>query len=242
MGKQVEDANTYRVGHPLAQRVLDRCRALATPPVELRFELNRNAKKIAILEAHRGHSGWLLCSRLSIESFEAEDHILLAGVRDDGQIIDSAACKRLFDLSAEAGQPILDTPIPALDEQVEVQLRQVLEGIGQRNARWLDQEIGKLDQWSEDLKFGLEQDIKDLDKEIREMKRAASAAAALADKLTHQRALKTLQAQRNQKRRDLFVAQDQVEARRDGLIADIEGRMAQKQQLTRIFALRWRLL
>lgn len=26
MGKRVEDANTYRIGHPLAQRILDRCK------------------------------------------------------------------------------------------------------------------------------------------------------------------------------------------------------------------------
>ena len=31
IGKKVEDVNTYRVGHPLAQRVLDRAKAAATP-------------------------------------------------------------------------------------------------------------------------------------------------------------------------------------------------------------------
>ena len=103
-------------------------------------------------------------------------------------------------------------------------------------------EIAKLDRWSEDLKFGLEQEIKDLDKEIRDAKRVASAAASLADKLVHQRTLKTLQTTRNQKRKDLFVTQDEVEARRNGLIADIEARMAEGQRLTPIFALRWRLL
>lgn len=242
MGRNVEDANTYRIGHPLAQRVLDHCCSLDTPPVELRFDLGHSGKRIAILEPHQGHAGWLHCSRLSIESFEAEDHILLAGVCDDGQIIDSATCKRLFDLPAEASQPILATPPPGLDEQMEVKQRDVLEEISQRNARWLDQEIAKLDRWSEDLKFGLEQEIKDLDKEIREAKRVASAAASLADKLVHQRTLKTLQTTRNQKRKDLFVAQDEVEARRDGLIASIEARMAQGQRLTPIFALRWRLL
>ena len=31
IGKNIEDANTYRVGHPLAQRVLDRAKAAGTP-------------------------------------------------------------------------------------------------------------------------------------------------------------------------------------------------------------------
>ncbi len=32
LGKNVEDANTYRVGHPLAQRVIAQGKALEPPP------------------------------------------------------------------------------------------------------------------------------------------------------------------------------------------------------------------
>jgi adenine-specific DNA-methyltransferase len=61
----------------------------------------------------------------------------------------------------------------------------------------------------------------------------------LADKLVHQRALKELQARRNEKRKDLFVAQDEVEARRDGLIAGIGARMGQSDKVTHVFTVRW---
>jgi len=194
-----------------------------------------------VLEAHTGQSGWLLCTKFSVEAFEVEDHILFAGIRDDGQPLHPDICKRLFDLPAEAGQPILSSPLPLLDEQIEAHQRQILDEVGLRNTRWLDQEVTKLDRWSEDLKLGLEQEIKDLDKEIRDTKRASSSAASLADKLVHQRTIKTLQTTRNQKRKDLFVAQDEVETRRDGLIAGIEARMAQGQQHTEVFKIRWRL-
>ena len=241
MGRNVEDANTYRIGHPLAQRVLEKCLALDTPTIELRFNLSGSGKKLSILEPHLGQSGWLVCSKFSVESFEAEDHILLAGIRDDGEFLDPTACKRLFDLPAEEGQPVLPVPLPALDAQLEEQQGRILDETRQRNNRWLDQEVVKLDRWSDDLKLALEQEIRDLDIEIREAKRASTAAATLAEKLNHQRNLKNLQATRNQKRRDLFVAQDEVEARRDGLIADIEARLKQEQKTEPIFSIRWRL-
>ena len=241
MGRNVEEANTYRVGHPLAQRVLECCLALETPSAELRFQLSRSGKRITLLEPHIGQAGWIVCSKFSVESFEAEDHILFAGVRDDGVLLDPEACRRLFDLAAEASQPILAPSLPVLGEQLGEQQRRVLEEAGQRNTRWLDQEVTKLDRWSEDLKLGLEQDIKDLDVQIRETKRASTIAETLADKLVHQRALKALQTTRHQKRRDLFSAQDEVEARRDGLIADIEARMKQGQQVQPVFTIRWRL-
>ncbi len=131
--------------------------------------------------------------------------------------------------------------LSALDEQLQAQKERILAEIGLRNNSWLDQETSKLDRWSEDLKFGLEQEIKDLDLQIRETKRTSAAAATLEDKLVHQRALKTLQSTRNQRRKDLFVAQDQVEDKRDALIADIEARMTKGQKESLLFRIRWSL-
>jgi superfamily II DNA or RNA helicase len=103
MGKNVEEANIYRVGHPLAQQVLRVCCELPTPKVDLRFDLKNSGKHIAILESLSARSGWLTCARFTLGGFETEDHILLAGVLDNGQSFDPSACKRLFDLAAEQG-------------------------------------------------------------------------------------------------------------------------------------------
>jgi hypothetical protein len=241
MGKNVEEANIYRVGHPLAQQVLRVCCALPTPKIELRFDLKTSGKRIAILESLPNRSGWLTCSRFTISGFETEDHILLAGVLDDGHTLDPSACKRLFDLAGEPGQPLLLDPPEALAAELAKEQHRVLGELEERNGKWLDSEVEKLDRWTEDLKFGLEQEIKDLDKEIREVRREAVAAQGLQHKLEHQRRLKDLTAARNQRRKDLFVAQDEVEARREALIADIEGKLKQKQELTQLFAIRWRL-
>lgn len=242
MGRNVEDANTYRIGHPLAQQVLQQCLALETPASEITFQLSKSGKKVSILNSHLGQAGWLVCAKFSVQSFEAEDHILLAAVQDDGQVLEEDACKRLFDLPAEVGETVLPVPVPALETQLQEQQNKVLEEVNQRNNQWLDQETNKLDRWSEDLKFALDQEIKDLDQQIREAKRASTAAVTLADKLVHQKMLKALQATRNEKRKDLFIAQDEVEARRDALIAGIEARLSMGQQSESIFTIRWRLL
>ena len=135
----------------------------------------------------------------------------------------------------------MPVPVPALESQLKEQQQGILTEIGERNNLWLDQEVSKLDRWSDDLKLALEQDIRDLDQQIREAKRASTAATILAEKLTHQRTLKSLQASRNQRRKDLFSAQDEVEARRDSLISNIEGRLRQEQKVEPIFTVRWKL-
>ncbi len=241
MGRNVEEANTYRIGHPLAQRVLDQCQSLETPPVEVRFNLSKSGKRLSILEPHLGQSGWLVCSRFTVQAFEAEDHILLAAVRDDGQLLDPAACKRLFDLPADAGQPILPVPVSALDAQIVEQQEKVLDQIGERNNTWLDQEISKLDRWSEDMKFGLEQEIKELDQQIRETKREAKLEATLEGKVQLLRKVKDIESRRSDKRRDLFVAQVEVDARKEQMLSEIEARLKQTCSSKQIFAVRWML-
>jgi hypothetical protein len=103
LGKGVEDANTYRVGHPLAQRVLDRGKALVPPPAEVAFDYTGSGKNIAILEPLLGRSGWLSCARLTLSALETEDLLVLAGSADDGTLLDEAQCRRLFDLPGSQG-------------------------------------------------------------------------------------------------------------------------------------------
>jgi adenine-specific DNA-methyltransferase len=110
-----------------------------------------------------------------------------------------------------------------------------------RNARHLDEELAKLDHWAEDLKMGLEHEIKEMDKDIREARRQATLAVKLQDKLDAQKSIKAIESARNKKRRELFEAQDKVERHRDDLIANIEKQMQQKHEVTPLFAVEWKL-
>ena len=91
------------------------------------------------------------------------------------------------------------------------------------------------------LKLGLEREIKEIDRQIKEARRAATVALSLDEKLAGQKQIKALEAQRNQKRRSLFDAQDQVDRQREELIAVIEGKLNQTTALRPLFILRWQL-
>ena len=115
----------------------------------------------------------------------------------------------------------------------------IRRGISERNARFFEAEAEKLDGWADDLKVGLEREIKELDRQIKEARRAATAALTLEEKLAGQKQVKVLEAQRNLKRRSLFDAQDEVDRQREGLIAQIEGKLQQQIEEFQLFVLRW---
>jgi len=74
-----------------------------------------------------------------------------------------------------------------------------------------------------------------------DIKLTESLVAALKDKLEAQKGLKSLEAERNRKRRDLFDAQDAIDAQRDELIGRVEGQLRQKDTIQAVFRFRWRL-
>jgi hypothetical protein len=118
----------------------------------------------------------------------------------------------------------------------------ILQSVSQRNAAFFEAEANKLDGWAEDLKVGLEREIKELDRQIREARRAATAAPTLQEKLEAQKYVKSLEAHRNILDSALFDAQDDIDRLREQLIADIEGKLGQKTILQELFSIRWKII
>ena len=125
-----------------------------------------------------------------------------------------------------------------LQSRQEKQLRE----INQRNLGYFEQEVLKLDAWADDLKLGLEQDIKEIDREIKEVRRTAATAPTLDEKLHWQKRQRELEGQRTKLRRELFERQDTIEAERNGLIEELEQRLQQRVQEQRLFTIGWELV
>jgi hypothetical protein len=100
LGSRTEEANVYRLGSPLAQKLLEQAKHFATPYTKLVFDITGGGKIISILKPLVGKSGWVRCVKQSVMTFELEDHLLFVGLLEDGTKIDAAQVSRLFDLSA----------------------------------------------------------------------------------------------------------------------------------------------
>ena len=149
--------------------------------------------------------------------------------------------KRLMCLPGRVINPSIEIVEPRLANQTQYYVNRIQQDIAQRNANLFEVEAKKLDGWADDLKVVLEREIKEMDRQIKEAKRAATAAVDLQSKLAGQKQVKVLETQRNQQRRSLFDAQDEVDRQRDELIAQIESQLEQKSNLQCLFKIRWHL-
>jgi adenine-specific DNA-methyltransferase len=211
---------------------------------QIRFGYGEHDGKVSALKPLIGKAGWLTLSQFSVESLDqAEDHLIFAAVTDDGMRLDEDAVARLFTLPGQTGQQAFSAPCAdALRAHTTERQAAIQRTISERNARYFEAEAEKLDGWADDIKLGLEREIKELDRQIKEARRAATLALTLEEKLAGQKQIRALESVRNDKRRSLFEAQDQVDKQRDALIAEIEGKLKQKATLQQLFCVQWKVI
>jgi adenine-specific DNA-methyltransferase len=240
--RRSEDAHVYRLTHPLAEAVIARAKARDLPSATIRFSLSEHAGRISALEPMKGHGGELAVSLLTIDALDdREEHLILAATCDGGGSLDDDVVKRLIELPARLDGSHPGAPGEQVDAITERRRLAITQDAANRNLAYFAAESDKLDAWADDLKAGLEREIKEIDRDIREARKSAKLALTLEEKLAAQREIKALELRRNQKRRTLFDAHDQIDARREELIAAIEGKLAQHESLTRLFTICWRL-
>lgn len=244
MGKQVDDANTYRVGHPLAQRLLVQAKTLVTPSAELTFEYSASGKRIALLNHLIGKSGWLMCSHLSITALDVEDYVVLTGFTDDGTALDEEQIQRFFDLPASQ-QSEVAIPADIESHLTHLQIasqKNILEALSQRNAHWFATEIDKLDRWADDRRASLAVELEELNAEIKETRKAARLASNIPEQLEKRKQLKKLEAKHDEAWRNYELASKELDKQKDDVLDEISKRLEQTTQNERLFVIRWKLI
>lgn len=234
----------FRIGHPLAQKILNTYKDAQLPVEAIEFSYSGNEGKTALLEKIVGQSGWLKVQKVSIDSFEQEDHLLIACYTDAGEDVFPEIAERMLMLPASAiGQATADQAVlQNTSMRIERMKQDVLSESANRNQTFFEDEMDKLDTWASDMKVSLEREITDLDAEIKLRKAEAKKMLQLKDKVAAQRNIKELEKKRADKRQNLYEAQDEVDARKEELLTKVEKMLEQKVEEKELFTLRWRLV
>lgn len=236
-----DDAHVYRLSHPLGEYVLDRGRRLEVPTAAVQFNLSDYPHRVLVLENLPVKSGWLELNLLELDSFQREEHLVFTAQTDDGTMLDHEACERLFNLGAivagDAGTPP-DGLADAACRQIEAALSQALE----ENDQYFQRERDKLEQWADDQILSAEKQLEDTKLRIRDAKRRARTAQTLEEQKTLLEETQRLEKQQRRQRQNIFDVEDQIEARRDELIAALERRLHQRSSTHHLFRIRWQLI
>jgi SNF2 family DNA or RNA helicase len=244
VGKNVQEVNIYRSGHPLAQKIVNHYSSAELDLGEVVFEYSGTGRNIAAIDPLLNQHGWLLGRVVTVDSFETQDHILLAGLTDSGESLSLDQCQRLFTLGGKS-QRISSPPPSSIQDSLQRGLskkgKELLDELSTINAEYFEKEIDRLDRWGEDRRSVLKLDLKELEEKIKEVKRSARLISSLPERLKMERERKMLEAKRDSAWKDYEMAARQTEKEKDSLIDDVEKRLHQNVAQKDLFTLRWHL-
>lgn len=242
--RRTGEAHLYRLGHPLAEWLLEQAKNISLPAARLTFNYAAYSGKITTLENFQGSRGVLQAKLLTVSALaEAEQHLLVAAVDQYGNSLEEDDPDKLLRIPATITATGIDIPDnPELQQDLAQRKNDLLRHINDRNLSYFDQEVQKLDAWADDLKLGLEQEIKDIDREIKEVRRTAAIAPTLDEKLHWQKRQRELETKRSKSRRELFRRQDDIDEQRNELITELEDRLQQRVDEQVLFTIEWELV
>jgi ERCC4-related helicase len=242
-GQTVEDANLYRIGHPLAQKVIARCRDIELGQKTLTFSYTGAGRRITVLDELLGKEGWLICELLTVSAFESEDYIIIVGLTEEGTALADEQCRRLFSLAAE--EELCPTLPPSLAERmaesVAMAKQAIVARLESRNGGFFEAELDKLDRWGEDRRATLKAKLRELEDAIKVIKREARLAANLPLKLKLEREKRNIETNRDEAWKEYEEAARDIEKRKDALIDEVEKKLSQQLSQKTLFTIRWRI-
>ena len=235
--------HSYRIGCPLAKEVLAQYLAPLQESACVEFDYTRTEGRTKLLEDLVGQSGVMRVEKVSIDSFEQEDHLVVACRTESGDWVYPEIAEKMLMLPACLLSPahIEEAVAVCLSDRVEEMNQEILSSSSDRNNRFFDEEMEKLDSWADDMKLALEREISDLDQEIKLRKSEAKKISRLEEKVKAQRAIKDLERKRVEKRRNLYIAQDEIDEKKEALLNKIEKMLKQKVERTYLFMIKWKL-
>ena len=243
LGKPNTEAHVYRMGHPLAQTVLEKVKEKQLHPASLTFDLTGYKGNVAILDELKGQQGWLSVMAVSVDSFESSDYLMAYGIANNGITLTEDQAKRLLTLPAKNATQGSNT----IDESLvikagETYLNALLKTLSERDNNYLKFETEKLTKWAEDRMNAAELAIKETKAKIKELNREAQKTVDPTAQLKIQEQLQDESRKQKKQRQEIFIVEDEIAEMRDKMISDIQKRMKQEISKTHLFTINWKLV
>ncbi|HRU08531.1 MAG TPA: ATP-dependent helicase, partial [Thermoanaerobaculia bacterium] len=96
--------------------------------------------------------------------------------------------------------------------------------------------------WADDMVLAAEKALADTKEQIKALRRQARQAVTLEEQRAIQEKTSRLERQQRRQRQEIFQVEDEIMARRDQLIDQLEQRLAQRTTSETLFSIRWAVL
>src|SRR5690606_8375338 len=118
------------------------------------FDVTHHPTRLSVIEALRGKRGHLTLTRLTIDSYEREEHLLFSGFDEAGASLDQETMEKLFAcagrIDKEAGAAS-DAVAERLTAEADRHAKATVSRSLEQNSRHFNEAREKLEKWADDM-------------------------------------------------------------------------------------------
>ena len=251
--KGVEPAPNHhilRMNHALGEFIIDSAKLIDCDNKIVVFNVSQHPTKLSIVDQLKGQSGLLVLNKLSIHSFQEEEHLIFTALSEKGSLVDQEACEQLFQCMAD----VKEGGTGNYDKNIRIELKHKLQDTQQRqieakislvleaNNEHFQTERDRLEKWADDKVTGAEQALLDTKAKIKALKRESRQSPSLDDQKDFQEKIKQEERKQRKQRQQIFDVEDEILKKRDELIEALEKRLNQKTSTENLFTICWKVV
>lgn len=243
--KESEQYHEYflRRENPLCEALIKKTKEKQLPISLVEFRYKDSGRKISYLDVINCKIGWICIDKLKNDSFDEQEHLIITAMCDDGTVLDSDIVNKIMELGGIIKQQIGEKIPNTIDAISKFNVENTLKQIEIKNKEYFLKECEKLDEWSEDLKNGLQEEIKNIDKVIKEKNKELSIlGCTLEEMLDKKGEILKLKKLRDKKRRELYEQEDKIENENEKLQGEMRQRIKGKNIIANIFTIRFEIV
>ena len=239
-----DDIHRYRIGHPIAQYLIDEFKSKELDETMLTFSYSNTKLNISSIEYLVGKSGIIHLSNFEVTSFDITDNLLFVGFTDEGTELSHDVCKRILELpvDSESSYQLSHNESNLMKDKREKNKDVLLELLRAKDTEYFQLEVDKLHKWAEDKILASEKELKDVKFKIKEINRESKKTSSSEELLKMQTELRKLERKKKVLRQEIFEVEDEIEERRDSMISVIKEKMLKAINESSIFTIKWKLV
>ncbi len=252
-----QNAHTYRLNSSLGEEVINRAKQRELSLTKLIFDLTHNKYKISVLDDYKGKRGFLKATKVSINSYDTEEHVIITALTSDYKVngearegslgyklLNEEVATKLLSLEATLNTKVnIDTnDSEKLEYEYLKQKDIILKENEATNQTHFINQSDKLEKWSEDKLASIQKELKDTKAKIKELNRQARVSENITEQTDIQLQIQSQEKKRRKIQREIFDIEDEIIEERDELIEKLKKAKEQTVTTNELFTIQWEII
>lgn len=223
----IEDTSTLqlRTISGLGKDLIDEANSLVFEKTGfVKFDLTNYPFKISELENIKGQTGYIILQKLSVDSFEQAEELIISGRLNNGQYLDTELCLKLFRLNNNAidTTTITEDLFKSILDDQELMTSKLINDYTMKNDEYFNNESKRINQWADDKMFSVQYKVEELRERRQKLQLDIDSCIDSDERINLEKEISSITKKIRQMWLELADAEELIEIERQNLIKKLK--------------------